>query len=68
MKWAPACWSSPAEVLSAFLPQYYLAGARAIPGEIILNRAPEDRDTLEEALGIEAGHSHNRLDEFQPLF
>jgi excinuclease ABC subunit C len=46
---------TPAEVLSAFLPQYYLAGARAIPGEIILNQVPEDRDTLEEALSIESG-------------
>jgi excinuclease ABC subunit C len=47
---------SPAEVLAAFLPQFYLAGTRAIPGEIIVNDAPEDMDTLAAALEIQAEH------------
>ncbi len=47
---------TPAEVLSAFLPQFYLAGTRAIPAEIIVNEAPEDIDTLAAALEIEAEH------------
>ena len=45
---------TPAQILSAFLPQYYLAGTRVIPGEIIVNQAPEDLDTLAEALSIHA--------------
>ncbi len=48
---------SPAEVLSAFLPQYYLNGTRAIPGEIIVNEAPEALETLADALQIAAGHN-----------
>jgi excinuclease ABC subunit C len=46
---------SPAEVLAAFIPQYYLSGTRALPGEIIVNEAPEDTDTLAEALSVQAG-------------
>ncbi|MDX1734608.1 MAG: excinuclease ABC subunit UvrC [Halioglobus sp.] len=44
----------PAEVLAAFLPQYYLSEARATPGEIIVNALPEDADTLAEALSVHA--------------
>jgi excinuclease ABC subunit C len=45
----------PAEVLSAFLPQYYLTGARALPGEIILNHPPDDLAILEQAFSVQAG-------------
>jgi excinuclease ABC subunit C len=45
---------TPAEVLSAFIPQYYLGGVRAIPAELILNVAPEDAATLAEALTVAA--------------
>ena len=45
---------SPSEVLAAFIPQYYLGGARAVPGEIIVNELPEDAATLAEALGVQA--------------
>ena len=43
---------SPAEVLAAFIPQYYLGGTRAVPGEIIVNALPEDATTLGEALSV----------------
>ncbi|MBE9538866.1 MAG: excinuclease ABC subunit UvrC [Proteobacteria bacterium] len=46
---------SPGELLSAFLPQYYLVGTRLIPGEIILNEPPADRDTLAQAFSLQAG-------------
>ena len=46
---------SPAEVLGAFISQYYLGGARAVPAEIIVNEAPEESDTLAEALSVHAG-------------
>lgn len=45
---------TPEQVLSAFLPQYYLATARALPGEIIVNAPPEDLDTLEAAFTVHA--------------
>jgi excinuclease ABC subunit C len=45
---------SPAQVLEAFIPQYYLNGSRAIPGEVLLNAEPDDIDTLGEALGVAA--------------
>jgi excinuclease ABC subunit C len=45
---------TPSEVLAAFIPQYYLGGARAVPGEIIVNALPEDAATLAEALGVHA--------------
>ena len=45
---------SPAEVLAAFIPQYYLGASRAIPVEIIVNAAPADLDTLEQALSAHA--------------
>ncbi|MEP4484927.1 MAG: excinuclease ABC subunit UvrC [Halioglobus sp.] len=43
-----------AEVLSAFLPQYYLSGTRAIPAELIVNAMPEDHATLAEAFTAHA--------------
>ncbi len=46
---------APAQVLAAFLPQYYLAGVRPIPGEIIVNALPEGADTLAEAFTVAAG-------------
>jgi len=46
---------NPAEVLSAFIPQYYLGGARAIPPELLVNAAPEDAATLALALSAAAG-------------
>ncbi len=46
---------TPAEVLAAFIPQYYLGGSRAVPAEIIVNEAPEDAETLAEALSVQAG-------------
>ncbi|MAT93969.1 MAG: excinuclease ABC subunit C [Halioglobus sp.] len=45
---------SPAQVLSAFLPLYYLNESRAVPAEIIVNALPEDADTLAEALSVHA--------------
>jgi excinuclease ABC subunit C len=39
-----------AEVLSAFIPQYYLGGDRDVPRELILNASPEDIDTLQAVL------------------
>lgn len=38
------------EVLSAFLPQYYLAGTREIPRELILSHELEDRQSLQAVL------------------
>jgi len=46
---------SPAAVLDAFLPQFYLSGKQTIPGEILVNEPPEDSDVLSEALGVQAG-------------
>jgi excinuclease ABC subunit C len=46
---------SPAEVLGAFLSQFYLGGVRAVPAEIIVNELPEDAATIAEALGVQAG-------------
>jgi excinuclease ABC subunit C len=45
---------SAAQVLSAFIPQYYLGGARAIPAEIIVNEEPEDTEVLAQALSVQA--------------
>jgi excinuclease ABC subunit C len=44
-----------AEVLSAFIPQYYLGGMRAIPAELLVNAAPADAGTLALALSAAAG-------------
>ncbi|MDO8862385.1 excinuclease ABC subunit UvrC [Haliea sp. E1-2-M8] len=46
---------SSAEVLAAFLPQFYLAALRPIPGEIIVNELPEGSDSLAQALTAQAG-------------
>ncbi len=46
---------TPAEVLSAFIPQYYLGGARTVPAELLVNEAPEDAATLALALSSAAG-------------
>ena len=44
-----------AEILTAFLPQYYLAGSRAIPAEIILGVSPRGLASLREVLSERAG-------------
>jgi excinuclease ABC subunit C len=46
---------APAEVLGAFLPQFYLGGARDIPCELIVNALPEDAATLAEVFSDRAG-------------
>jgi excinuclease ABC subunit C len=46
---------APAEILGAFIPQYYLGGDRPVPAEIIVNQPLEDSDTLGEALSAHAG-------------
>jgi excinuclease ABC subunit C len=38
--------SSPEEVLEAFLPQFYLRGEQAIPGELVLSHLPAGAETL----------------------
>jgi len=45
---------SPAEVLAAFIAQYYLGESRAVPAEVIVNVVPEDVHTLTEALSVHA--------------
>lgn len=45
---------SEAEVLEAFIPQFYLGGARALPPEIIVNAAPPAGDALAQALSAHA--------------
>jgi len=45
---------TPAQVLQAFLPQYYLSGSQAIPPELIVNALPEDAATLSEAFTVQA--------------
>jgi len=52
---SPKLAESPADILTAFLPQYYLTGTRVIPGEIIVNEAPEGASSLEEAFTVKAG-------------
>ncbi|MEO0435333.1 MAG: excinuclease ABC subunit UvrC [Pseudomonadota bacterium] len=47
--------SSPAEVVEAFLPQFYLRGEQTIPAEIVLSHAPENADTLTEVFTQYAG-------------
>ncbi|GAB3272246.1 excinuclease ABC subunit UvrC [Parahaliea aestuarii] len=44
-----------AEVLAAFLPQYYLGGERQIPPDIVVNALPEDADTVAEAFSVHSG-------------
>ena len=43
-----------ADVLSAFLPQYYLG--KDVPGEVLLSHALEDDEVLSKVLGEHAGH------------
>lgn len=44
------------ELLSAFIPQYYLGqGGREIPRQILLSESLEDTDVVEQALSTEAG-------------
>lgn len=43
-----------ADILAAFLPQYYLG--REVPGEILVNHALEDRELLEHTLEVQTGH------------
>lgn len=46
-----------AEILEAFLSQYYLASdERPVPRDIIVNRELEDTNWLEEVLGARVGH------------
>ena len=46
------------DVVAAFLPQYYLAGAeRELPKEIIVNAVHEDLPVIAAALAQERGHS-----------
>lgn len=44
----------PAEVIAAFLPQYYLD--KPVPDEILLSHGMEDQALLAEVLGAQAGH------------
>ncbi len=45
-----------AELLAAFLPQYYLSGGREIPSEILLNQPLEEAEWLAGVLSERAGH------------
>jgi len=42
------------EVLSAFIPQYYLG--KAVPAELLVSHAPADAGLIAEVLGNQAGH------------
>ncbi len=44
-----------AQVMAAFIPQFYLTGSREIPQELVLSHAPEDRDSLQTVLCERAG-------------
>ena len=46
--------SSEADVLSAFIPQYYLD--KDIPPELVVSHAPGDAGVIEEVLGSHCGH------------
>jgi excinuclease ABC subunit C len=45
-----------ADVISAFLPQFYLSGSREIPREILLSEKIEDAASLQEVLRERAEH------------
>ena len=47
--------SSEAEILSAFVPQYYLD--KAVPSELLLSHKPDDWRVIEEMLSSRAGHA-----------
>ena len=61
--------TTPEEILSSFIPQYYLGGGRSkgsrrpIPAQMIVNVKPNDPEWLAHALSEQAGHqikiSHN---------
>jgi len=46
--------STPEELLSAFIPQYYLG--KDVPAEILVSHVPEDMELLEEVLRTESQH------------
>lgn len=46
--------SSPEELLSAFIPQYYLG--KNVPGEILMSHKADDLALLQEVLQTESGH------------
>ncbi|WP_444946709.1 excinuclease ABC subunit UvrC [Microbulbifer sp. VTAC004] len=46
---------SPVELLSAFVPQFYIGNPREIPREILVSEALEDMQPLQQALGVQAG-------------
>ncbi|MFA0812222.1 excinuclease ABC subunit UvrC [Microbulbifer epialgicus] len=43
------------ELLSAFVPQFYIGNPREIPREILVSEALEDIEPLQQALGAQAG-------------
>ena len=45
--------AEPSEVISAFIAQHYLG--KAVPQQILVSDAPEDREVLEESLSLQAG-------------
>ncbi|MCA0894781.1 excinuclease ABC subunit UvrC [Microbulbifer agarilyticus] len=45
----------PSELLSAFIPQFYLGGNREIPREILMSEPLEDGDVLSSALSDQSG-------------
>ena len=45
--------AEPSEVVSAFIAQHYLG--KAVPQQILVSDAPEDREVLEESLSLQAG-------------
>lgn len=47
---------NPAQILEAFLPQFYLSGRQTIPAEVVLGVVPEGSDALAQALSQQAGH------------
>jgi len=46
---------SSAQVLAAFIPQFYLGVDRLVPSEVIVNEAPEGLGILAQALSLQAG-------------
>jgi excinuclease ABC subunit C len=46
--------SGSSEVLSAFIPQYYLG--KAVPAELLVSHPPADAALIEEVLGRQVGH------------
>ncbi|GAA5523534.1 uvrABC system protein C [Microbulbifer aestuariivivens] len=46
---------TPAELLSAFIPQFYLGSQREVPREILTSEPVEDTETLQDALRLQSG-------------